>query len=381
MKIPVILLLSLLFTACTTVPGTGPSTQWFQDASFNPPSERIRAEDVFAVSEEMKRYVATEIAGQVRSKGQQQALIDALYDKNQLKVEYDSAITRNAAQAFRDRSGNCLSLVIMTAAFAREMGLGVRYQNVMMDETWSRGGGMHLSVGHVNLTLAHSQPGPRADKDEIALLTIDFVPPDESRHLRTLPLDENTVIALYMNNRAVESLVRGKLDDAYWWAREGIRQDPSLLASYVTLGVIYRRHGQLDAAEKVLRHVLERDPHETKAMTNLVVVLDEQGRVEESKVLEARLDLLQPNPPFHYFNLGMEAMKKGDFRVARADFEKELRRDPYNHEFHFWLAIAHLRLGEVGEARSHLDIAVEFSPTRSDRDLYAAKLDKIKSLQ
>ena len=49
-------------------------------------------------------------------------------------------MTRNAAEAFDARSGNCLSLVIMTAAFAKELGLPVRYQNVFVDEAWSRSG-------------------------------------------------------------------------------------------------------------------------------------------------------------------------------------------------------------------------------------------------
>ena len=63
-----------------------------------------------------------------------QALFDALYQPDQLKLEYDAAMTRNAAQAFAVRSGNCLSLVIMTAAFAKEMGLDVRYQNVFGED-------------------------------------------------------------------------------------------------------------------------------------------------------------------------------------------------------------------------------------------------------
>ena len=63
-------------------------------------------------------------------------------------------MTRNAAQAFAARSGNCLSLVIMTAAFAKELGLTVAYQKVFVDDTWARTGDIYLSIGHVNVTLA-----------------------------------------------------------------------------------------------------------------------------------------------------------------------------------------------------------------------------------
>ena len=81
---------------------------------------------MFALSDEMRRYLRTELAGPIRAKGRQSGLIEALYGKGQLKLDYDSSMTRNAAQAFAARSGNCLSLVIMTAAFAKELGLARR---------------------------------------------------------------------------------------------------------------------------------------------------------------------------------------------------------------------------------------------------------------
>jgi len=34
---------------------------------------------------------------------------------------------------------------------------------------------------------------------------------------------------MYMNNRAVETLARGNLDDAYWWARAAILEDPHFI--------------------------------------------------------------------------------------------------------------------------------------------------------
>jgi len=60
-------------------------------------------------------------------------------------------------------------------------------------------------------------------------------------------------------------------------------------------------------------------------------------------------------------------------------FEREAERDPYYHEFHFWLAAACLRLGETEMARKHMALALENSPTRGDHDIYAAKLARIKA--
>ena len=157
MKHWAVLLAATLLAACATIPAPPSPDRLFNDAWFAAPAARISAADVFAVSPEMKRYLDTEIAAELVKKGRQQGLFDALYSRNQLRLEYESDMTRNAAEAFAARSGNCLSLVIMTAAFAKELGLTVSYQQAYADDTWSRTGDLYLSVGHVNLTLGNKR--------------------------------------------------------------------------------------------------------------------------------------------------------------------------------------------------------------------------------
>lgn len=372
-------MLCMLLGACAHTPVAQRPEQLFSDHLFAAPSERISADDVFALSDEMQRYLETEMAGPLLTKGLHKGLIDALYSNNQLRLEYDAAITRNAPQAFEARSGNCLSLVIMTAAFAKALGLSVQYQSAFVEPAWSRVGGMHFLSGHVNLTLGGRSTGARTIYDAGELMTIDFLPPEELRGLRTWVIAEETIVAMYMNNRAAESLARGQLNDAYWWARAAIAQDPAFLSAYNTLGVIYLRHGDWPEAERVLGHVLEREPGNPQALSNLALVLEKLGRIAESGVLHRRLAQLEPYPAFHFFDRGLAAMRLGDFKTARDLFAKEVGRDPYYHEFRFWLGAANLRLGNIREARKHLALAVENSTTRGDRDLYAAKLERIRS--
>lgn len=381
MKKFAILFLSLLTGACTSLPTVEGSDHLFRDALFAAPSERVGAAEVFAISDAMKHYLHVEIAEQLRLKGAQQGLIDALYSKSQLKVEYDSTQTRNAAQTFDERAGNCLSLVIMTSALAKELGLPVRYQSVFVDESWSRAGGLHFSAGHVNLTVGKRSHEVKRRVDDNIMLTIDFNPPQENRSHHTWAITEATVLAMYMNNRSAEALARGQLDNAYWWAREAIRQDPTFSTGYNTLAVIYRRHGNLAEAEGALRRALEREPLNIQAMSNLAIVLNDLGRTTESKALTAKLEQRQPFPPFHFFNLGQTAMQAGDYKTARDMFAKEVGRDAYNHEFHFWLASAYYRLGDFNQSRKHLAIAMDYSPTRKDHDLYTAKLDRLRAYQ
>lgn len=381
MKTWAILLLCGVLAACTSAPVAPPQRPeaLFHDDLFAAPSQRINADDVFALSDDMRRYLTQGIAWQLHSAGLQQGLIDALYSREQLKLEYDSAMTRNAAQAFDARSGNCLSLVIMTAAFAKELGLRVQYQSVLVDEAWSRSGGMYFSSGHVNLTLGrrfiNALPGYNTNQS----ITIDFLPIEDTRGQHTRVIAEATVVAMYMNNRAAESLAQGQVDDAYWWARAGIEHMPTFLSAYNTLGVVYLRHGNLPQAEQVLQDVVAREPGNASALSNLALVLDRQGRTAEAETRRRQLAQIEPYPPFHFFDLGIEAMHAGDYAAAKRLFAKEIDRAAYHHEFHFWLGVANFRLGDLKEARKHLTIALENSTTRSTHDLYAAKLDWLRS--
>jgi Flp pilus assembly protein TadD len=372
-------LCSILLAACATAPAPRSPDGLFNDRLFLAPSERISAGDVFALSDEMKRYLDTEIAHRLRSKGARQGLVDAVAKRGELKLEYDSLMTRNAAQAFAARSGNCLSLVIMTAAFAKALDLPVRYQSVLAGETVSRSGDIQYFIGHINLTLGEKliDVGPGRNMND--LMTIDFLPPEEVRGLSTRAVGEDSIVAMFMNNRAAEALARGQIDDAYWWARGAIGQDPRFVSAYNTLGIVYRRHGNLLEAEKAFAYVLEREPGNTRVMSNLVRLLNELGRVAEAKLLANKLALLEPNPPFAYFDLGMTALRDGNPGAAKDLFTKEVDRAPYYHEFRYWLGVAYLRLGDTDRARKQLTLATEYATTRNDHDLYAAKLDRIRS--
>jgi tetratricopeptide (TPR) repeat protein len=110
-------------------------------------------------------------------------------------------------------------------------------------------------------------------------------------------------------------------------------------------------------------------------------VLDRLGRPEEAAAAERELARLEGEAPFNYFHRGLAAMEAGDFRGARALFAREVARAPEYHEFHFWLGLAELRLGNVSRARAEMAAALENSTTASEHDLYAAKLQRLSLLK
>ena len=352
---------------------------FFDDASFAPSTEPIDPADVFRLTPEMIDYIDQQILPLARSKGMAAALTEALYNRSKLQLEYEASMTRNAAQAFEARQGNCLSLVIMTGAFAKAMGLTVTFQQATIDEMWTRSGDMYFMSGHVNLQLDRPFAETVARVDRYRTFTVDFLPQEDVAGLHEHPIHENTILAMYMNNRAAEALVAGQIDNAYWRAREAVELDPKFLSAYNTLAVIYMRHGDNARAESVLHAALVLAPENPRMLANDAQSLRRLGRVAEADAMDKRLAAVEPNPPFYFYNLGEAALKAHDYATARAMFKREIDREPDYHEFHYGLAVADFGLGRVDEARSELGLALENSVKRTDHDLYAAKLDKLKA--
>jgi Tfp pilus assembly protein PilF len=360
-----------------------PVTTLFDDSRFIKPPAPPDAAQLFAMSPAMRAHLDSgPFRAQLRKRGKERGLVAALYDAGELKLEYDGALTRAAAEAYDARRGNCLSLVIMTAAFAKALGVEVRYQNVVVDESWRRSGELMVFSSHVNLTLG--KPGWAENNPDAKnvgagrALTIDFLPGEDVAGYHRHEIPESTIVAMYFNNRAVEALLRQHLDEAYWWARAALRQDAAFIAAYNTLAVIYRRHGDLALAERSWRLALAREPEHVVVMRNLAPLLAATGRAAEADALIARAATIEPHPPFHFYALGMAAMERQDYAAAKTLFGREVARAPFHDEFHFWLGMALLRLGDAGRAREQMALAVQTSTSEQTGRLYAAKLEQMK---
>lgn len=379
MKCFAILLSLSLLAGCASVQPPAAPLPPFADARFAPPTERVSATDLFTLSPAMRAYLNSQAFNRhLRQSGTRLGLVEALYSKTDLKLEYESSKTRTAAETYAERSGNCLSLVIMTAAFAKELNMPVRFRSVDVGNAWSRKAGLYLGSAHVNVAIGEPVDSGFRSNGMGEFLVVDFIPQDEAERLRARELDEDDIVALYMNNRAAEMLVQDRIDDAYWWARAAVDKRPGLIAALNTLAVIYNRHGELALAEQTYRAALQREPENVMVMRNLQPVLATLGKHAEAQLLAQRIASIEPFPPYHHFDQGMLALREGDFGKARGLFEREVKRAPYNDEFLFWLGVAHLRLGDVKHAREQIAKAVDNSTRQEMRQLYSAKLAQLR---
>jgi Tfp pilus assembly protein PilF len=362
----------LSLAGCASAPARAPSLA-FDDAAFAPASETIDPEAVFALSPEMRDYIAPHIADEQKRRGRQRGLLWGLFASDVPFLSYEATSTRTASEAFAARSGNCLSLVLMTGAFARQLGLGVRYQWIHTWKAWSRDEELEYVNTHVNLVLL-----PPNDPHGEGVL-VDFMPPAPNTIQHTDVVDEARIVSMYMNNRAAELLAKGEVDRAYWWAKAAIAHDPGFLEAVNTLAVIYKARGRLQSDEQALRWMLAQEPGNIVALQNLALVLQSQGRDAEASAVSRQVAELMPIPPFQSYDLGLEALRQGNYQAAKQLFQKEMRRDAHYDKFHASLALAHYGLGELNKAQAQMAIALQNSTTSADRAEYTRMLAHLRA--
>ncbi len=378
------LLTSLALAGCGTPHNGSPAALGLlHDQHFQTVSLPIQADEVLALSPEMRRFANEELVPPGTNGDPRQLLIEAMYRSRDdprpgnLSLLYQAEATRTAAQTFEARAGNCLSLVLMTASFARHLGIPVRFQAVRVDDSFTRSGHLLLAAGHVNLALGRAG-AVLLGSQGMQWTTVDFLPQADLQRQRTQVLPTATVLAMYMNNRAADALVAGRLDESYAWVREALRQDPEFLAGVNTLAVVYLERGLRPQAEQALEHVLERAPSNHAALSNLLGLLEAEGRAADAHVVAQRLARLQDHPPYHFHDLGRAALAQGDAALARDHFKRELRRQPWQHESHHGLAMAYAALGDAARAAEHLALARDYGGNPAMQQLYAAKLARLQ---
>ncbi|MGM9514148.1 tetratricopeptide repeat protein [Roseateles sp. DB2] len=370
------LLLGLL-QACATAPRSPLPLPPLLDEALAPAAALPSREDLLALSPAMKEFLEQTVQPKVQAHGVKEGLLKALYRDGQLRLQYDAEKTRTAAETFADGRGNCLSLVLMTAAFAQELRLPVYFRSVLVDPQWSRSDSLIFQAGHVNLGLG-TRLQERAFAGTLeAPVIVDFLPEEGPRGSRAVEVSVATITAMFYNNRAAELLNAGDVRGAYWWARAAVLADARFSGGFNTLAVLYRRLGRLDLAERVLAQLLAQEPDNEVALANMVFVLREARRPQDLHRYEERLAALRPEPPFKFFDEGRAAMKRQEFLAADALFARELARSANNHELHFWAALAKLALGQQERAARHLALAAETSPTPGQQRIYEAKREAL----
>ncbi|KUJ83704.1 hypothetical protein AWR36_007690 [Microbulbifer flavimaris] len=219
---------------------------------------------LFLVSEEMRSYLRSKARGNSPVE-RMNAVLQDLKTRGAY-LQYDLNRTTSAAEAFAQQQGNCVSHAAMIVAMARHVGLeayvnqGAINSSSQFSESDS-GVRFRQNVSHIN-----------------AVVVIDgrpFIIEQDYRiyHGKNLHrLSDREAKSLYLNNLAMEAMLRDEMELAFVHMRNAINLDDDSSVLWGGLGTVYRRLGAMRLAQQSFIHALNLNPQDGIAQNNLRLV-------------------------------------------------------------------------------------------------------------
>lgn len=285
--------------------------------------------------------------------------------------------TYTASESLDFKAGNCVSLAIVTTAYAKVAGIQISYQEAHSLPVYGRDQGVETISSHV-VTKLYDPNFVREPNVIYAIaphVVIDYFPTSNS--WRGTSVSEDEFNSFYYRNVASDLLIEGRIDEAGWWAYRAYQLAPKSVETINLLGVIHRRKGNADLAEQIYKHGLEALPDDLELNINLRFLLKTQGRFDEVEQIEQKIAKLEDPSPFHWYDLGLDYYEQGRYRQAVLAFDKMIERAPYLHFGYAGKGRALYQLGRKKAARDNLALALQHTHEDKTEALYQAKMSAL----
>jgi len=290
--------------------------------------------------------------------------------------------TSNSFQTYETRSGNCMSLALLTTALAKHAEVPIKYQVVRRLPTFKEFGSVTFSSQHVRSVITEPEVEPVTPQENKVLqlnsvfraaAIIDYYP---SRYNYVDGyVNENELIAMYYRNLAAEELGQKNYSRAYWLAKESLQYIENNIDVINTLGVIYRRLGDLEVARNLYVFGLQHEPDNTTLLRNYKVLLRDLGDEKQALLVAKKLEKLGNENPFILVKKANTLYAEKDYFAARKFYIQAIDVAPYLHQSYFGLAKTEYAFGNVKRAKKLFEVAYSKAYDDENRMLYRAKLD------
>lgn len=322
--------------------------------------------ELTAVNDDMRAFLRQHVPADVGPTRTVKLILQALLQDG-LQLRYDNFRTFTAEEAFYRREGNCMSFTNLFVALAREAGVNARYQEVETPPSWTADGGTWLYNLHINALV--KLPGGEQ--------VVDFNLADYDRDYKRRVLSDEEALARYHNNMGVHWMEQGDPERAFLHLRAALTLRPRTAHVWTNLGTLYRRQGDLAAAEAgYLWAVAIAD--DAAANSNLARLYAQLGEQDLSAWYRDRVQLFRRRNPYYLFHLAEEAYADADYGAARQFLLSAIRREPGQHEFYSLLGLTYLRQGKLAAAKSQFELASRHAG-EEHQVRYRNKLDLLAS--
>jgi tetratricopeptide (TPR) repeat protein len=280
--------------------------------------------------------------------------------------------TLTTRQSLASKSGNCLSLTVLTTAFAELAGVDVAYQLLDQNPIYSIDRGLLVTSDHLRAVL-RSQPTAGESFSSVSRVRIDYYQTDGLSYIDNI--STNYQRSLFYSNLAVGNLFNDDIDSAYAYAARALDIYKSNASALVTMGIVHRKRGDLAKAEEIYLHGAKYFDKAPTFIGNYVALLNSQNRdVDLNQLVRVGSSKVQDHP-WQWIRAGKKSFNSGDYDKAISFYEHALDLAPDLHQVYLLAGDASYANGNKKESRQYLVQALSVANQMSDRSEYKRKLE------
>jgi tetratricopeptide (TPR) repeat protein len=384
MQIVRVLLISIILLGCQAIPEALVSHnallfdqgfEGFENVSIE--SEK----EIFELNDEAKAFAKSATKGVFKPEEQIQALVHHVFSRSDLNLLYRADANTVANQTFQNKAANCLSMSIMTFALAKELGFGVRFQDIEIPEYWTIREGQSLLNRHINLQIIPRQKNRVHFHFITRGFEVDFDAQTTKQHFPKTLLKLKQVVAMFHNNNGADALLKKDYVKAYAYFRAAILKSPELSSALANLGYLYRLTGHYELSENAYLQAIKKDKNNLSAWRNLSHLYRYMGHDQKAIDIVNRLARKRSGNPFFHINLGDKAFQKEHWQIALRHYQRALKLDKSYHEVYFGLGKTYFELGNIQRSQHYLKLAKKKSRTGQEQTMYQGKINMLASIK
>lgn len=326
-------------------------------------------DSLLSISNEMRELVIDKFGSLPKSQAAKQ-LASWMVDADGLAMEYDVEADYSPLQAFQERRGNCLSFTILLASLAAEIGVHIDFNEVDVPDTWSmQENRSFILYRHVNGVYKDFRGNTIFD---LAIENYHFNYPQRI-------ITKELAAAKLLSNRGIAALANDDFKSAEHHLKLAISMVPNNADLWVNFGVVLKRQGLLDKAEKSYIRGFELDRKHSTAASNLERIYRSLGAPGLAKQYKRLATRLRNKNPYYHYHLSQQRYDAGLLKESRRAINraKRLYKDPRFYELSSRL---YQRDDKLAEAFNELRKAHSLAIDLRARGRYAMKAIRLNQL-
>jgi tetratricopeptide (TPR) repeat protein len=282
-----------------------------------------------------------------------------------------------AREAYARKSGNCISLAVLTKALADLAGIAVEFQTIVSAPVFSMKNDVMLSSDHVRTYLYDPDFVPEKDKIYFIkpAIVVDYLP--SSGDLTGPRVSEQTFIAMFYRNLAADALLAKQYEQTLALLNAALTFAPDYGGVINLAAVVHRRINETQLAEQFYQYGLKVASNRATLLSNYASLKLSMGETSAADDMLQSLRELKDYDPYLWYLLGQSATSTQQYQEAVGYYLKAVNQAPYVHQLQLELAAAFFRNNQAEQAAKTLVVAAQLAPSDGTKQRYDAKLQAL----